>query len=74
MAHPVIEEVTGRIGKSVLGKKNKYPSLTFYYIFKNLFFTEGLLLNYQAHQNETGKIEIRIKEELNPDQNQLVFN
>ena len=34
-AHPVILDVLGRVGKNVLGKKSIYPSLTFYYVFKN---------------------------------------
>lgn len=74
MAHPIIEEVTGRVGKVVFGKKNKYPSLVFYNIFKNLFFGNGLHVNYQAHQTKVGEVEIRIKEEINSDQEILIQN
>src|SRR5699024_3296602 len=66
MKHPIIEEVTGRIGKVIIGKSKRYPSLTFYYIFKNLYFEKGLNLNYQAHQHEPGVIEIWIKEQIGP--------
>jgi phenylacetate-CoA ligase len=56
MKHPIIKEVTGRVGKNIIGKKNKYPSLTLYYIFKNIYFTHKLKLSYQAHQEEVGKL------------------
>lgn len=64
MEHPIIEEVTGRVGKNIYGFLKKYPSLTFYYIFKNIFFDHGVQLNYQAHQEEVGKLDIWIKEGL----------
>lgn len=65
LQHPVIQEVTGRIGKNILGKQQKYPSLTLYYIFKNLFFDHGIELNYQVHQRKVGELEVWIKEKLN---------
>jgi len=64
MSHPILEEVTGRVGKNIIGKQQNFPSLTLYYIFKNLFFEHNLKLNYQAHQYESGKLEIRIVEQL----------
>ena len=64
MAHPVIREVTGRIGKKIYGKIKTYPSLTFYYIFKNLFFEKNMKLNYQAHQGQKGEIVFWIREQL----------
>jgi len=73
VAHPVIEEVTGRVGKLIYGKKHQYPSLTFYYIFKNLYFEKNLHLNYQAHQNQIGHLEIRIKETFNKEVEQLIY-
>lgn len=72
MIHPVIEEVTGRVGKVVYGKSRKYPSLVFYNIFKNLFFENALHVNYQAHQSVAGEIEIRIKERFNAEQEHLI--
>ena len=72
MAHPVIKEVTGRIGKLIYGKSATYPSLTLYYIFKNLFFEKNLRLNYQAHQSEKGALVIWIKEELTDQEKQLI--
>lgn len=72
MKHPVIEEVTGRIGKVIHGHTGKYPSLTFYYIFKNLYFTHQLHLNYQAHQQKKGEITILIREKIDDRQLQLI--
>lgn len=63
MAHPVIEDVEGRVGKVVYGKEKTYPSLTFYYVFKNLYFEQGLALCYQARQYEKGSVVIDIEED-----------
>jgi phenylacetate-CoA ligase len=63
MAHPVITEVLGRVGKVVYGKVHKYPSLTFYYVFKNLFFEKGISLTYQAKQHERGCVDIDIEQD-----------
>ena len=62
MAHPVIKGVFGRVGRVVFGKKGQYPSLTFYYVFKNLFFERGISLSYQARQTERGKVTIDIEQ------------
>lgn len=74
MAHPVLEEVTGRIGKVIVGTVGRYPSLTFYYIFKNLYFDRGMNLNYQAHQHEPGKVEIWIRENINAKVGQYILD
>lgn len=60
--HPVILDVLGRIGKNVIGYKKKYPSLTFYYVFKNLTLKNNIALNYQAIQNEEGKVFLKIEQ------------
>lgn len=67
MAHPVVEEVTGRVGKRIVGRDKNFPSLVLYYIFKNLYFDQNLKLNYQGRQTEPGKLEIAIRE--NPEEN-----
>lgn len=61
--HPVILDVLGRVGKKVVGKCNAYPSLTFYYVFKNLGIEKNIVLNYQACQQEPGRIELRIEQD-----------
>ena len=70
MQHLMIEEVTGRIGQAVYGKSNTYPSLYFYYIFKNLAAKQSLLLNYQVVQEEKGKLIFLIEQHL--DSRQLI--
>lgn len=72
MEAPVILEVTGRIGKKIFGKAQIYPSLTLYYIFKNLYFNENRTIDFQAHQYEKGKLEIWVKEKVTPELNDLV--
>lgn len=64
MAHPVLRDVLGRTGKVVWGKHAKYPSLTFYYVFKNLFFEKGISLSYQVRQPERGRVVIEIEQSL----------
>ncbi|WP_177765350.1 phenylacetate--CoA ligase family protein [Flavobacterium sp. I3-2] len=61
--HPVILDVLGRVGKNIIGYQNSYPSLTFYYVFKNLALNHDIILNYQAIQNERGVIILKIEQE-----------
>ncbi len=64
LKHPILEEVTGRIGKVVYGIKDTYPSLYFYYIFKNMESKFELKLNYQVVQNEKGKLIVSVEQEV----------
>jgi len=68
MAHPVIREVTGRIGQKIVGHSRQYPSLTLYYVFKNLAKERKITLNYQAIQDQPGFIRLDIEQILNDDQ------
>lgn len=61
MQHEIVSEVLGRVGKVIYGKVNQYPSLTLYYVFKNLAMEYGLILNYQATQSRKGDLIIRIE-------------
>ena len=61
-AHPVLLDVEGRVGKNIIGNSQIYPSLTFYYVFKNLTLNKGITLNYQAVQNEKGKVLLKIEQ------------
>lgn len=63
MRHLILEEVTGRVGAVVYGKKKTYPSLYFYYIFKNLA-KKGVLLTYQVIQENKGKLLFLIEQNL----------
>ena len=64
LKHKIITEVTGRVGSSVYGINNIYPSLYFYYIFKNLVKQDGVYLNYQVIQEEKGRLDFYIEEQL----------
>ena len=64
MAHQVIEEVQGRIGDLVYGKTHNYPSLTFYYIFKNMLEVHQLGMNYQVLQKEKGNLIFKVDKNL----------
>lgn len=68
----IIKEVLGRVGKNIYGISRKYPSLTLYYIFKNLAIDHGVVLNYQAVQETKGFIEIRIEQPLSDRERQLI--
>ncbi len=64
MQHHIIEDVLGRVGKVIVGTKHKYPSLTLYYIFKNLAMNQNIVLNYQAEQEKAGFMELNIEQNL----------
>ena len=72
MHAPVIREVTGRIGKRIFGKTQIYPSLTLYYIFKNIYFNENRKIDFQAHQFEKGQLQIWVKEPINKELLKLI--
>lgn len=59
--HPIIDEVLGRRGASVVGQTGRYPALTFYYVFKNLAIAHAILLNYKAVQNTAGAVSLDIE-------------
>jgi len=74
LQHPIIKEVTGRVGATVYGNTQQYPSLYFYYIFKNIAKKHQLSLNYQVIQKEKGKLDFLIEEKLSAPEMQLLKN
>lgn len=64
MAHPIMKEVTGRVGDVIYGAKHTYPSLTLYYVFKNLALGKNLILNYQVVQEEIGSVDLYVESQL----------
>lgn len=52
LKHKIISEVKGRVGKTIYGNESNYPSLTLYYIFKNLAVKYNTMINYQAIQKK----------------------
>ena len=72
MKHRMIEEITGRIGETVQGIEQVYPSLYFYYIFKNLA-KQQLNLNYLVIQQEKGRLQFHIEQKLNEKENKRLL-
>lgn len=72
MPHPIVREVTGRIGQKIIGMSSRYPSLTLYYVFKNLAQNQ-LPLNYQAIQDHPGLIRLDIEQKLKPVERKLIL-
>lgn len=56
----IIEEVLGRVGKKIIGNSRNFPSLTLYYVFKNISLDKGLDIQYQGYQDKSGYLEIRV--------------
>ena len=72
MDRPVIRQILGRVGKTIHGKRQRYPSLTLYYIFKNLALSGVAVLNYQAIQKEKGSLFVRVEEVLDERQREAL--
>lgn len=72
MEHPIITEVMGRVGKTIKGNNQNYPSLTLYYVFKNLAIEKGVILNYQAVQNKKGKLELKIEQNYSKEYEKII--
>lgn len=73
MRHFIIKEVIGRVGQVISGHFHQYPSLTLYYVFKNLAIEHNILLNYQAIQHKKGSLEINIEQKLNKKEKDLLI-
>ncbi|MBC1793060.1 phenylacetate--CoA ligase family protein [Listeria booriae] len=64
--HTIVTSVMGRIGKEIIGHQETYPSLTFYYIFKNIVMDSGDAIRYQVLQHQKGHLEFRLEQHLSP--------
>ena len=73
LSHPVIREVTGRIGQKIVGATKQYPSLTLYYVFKNLA-EEQVQLNYQAIQESKGELRLDLEQTLELYERELLLS
>ncbi|MCX7748006.1 MAG: phenylacetate--CoA ligase family protein [Clostridia bacterium] len=74
LAHHIIEEVTGRVGGTVFGYKNQYPSLAVNRVFKNLTKDHSIIVNYRFSQTKKGCVDIYIEQSLTKQQNQILRN
>ena len=64
MHHDIIEDVLGRVGQVIYGKLHEYPSLTLYYVFKNMALNSHLTINYQAVQHKKGSVDLYLDQSL----------
>jgi len=56
-AHKVISEVTGRVGKNIIDSfGGSYPSLTLYYVFKNMAINHDCNISYRCIQEKKGEL------------------
>ena len=62
---PVIKDIKGRVGETIVGKKAEYPSLTLYYIFKSFYESRSIYLSFTAEQYEIGLLQLYLEKELN---------
>jgi phenylacetate-CoA ligase len=72
--HVILSEVMGRIGETVYGVIKIYPSLYFYYIFKNISQTHKINLEYQVIQKEKGKLTFNIASVLTHNEKKILAN
>lgn len=70
--HLILKEINGRVGNNVYGKNNIYPSLYFYYIFKNLDKNNQIQLNYQVVQEQKGALIFKIEQQINSNEKELL--
>lgn len=61
MQHHIIMEINGRVGSVIYGHNKTYPSLTIYYVFKNLASANNIILNYHCVQNIKGTLIVYIE-------------
>ena len=60
MPRKSVVDVMGRIGEVIYGFRDTYPSLTLYYVFKNLASKKGIVINYQGVQHEVGHLQLKM--------------
>lgn len=74
-SHRILSDISGRVGANIVGiNEVKFPSLTLYYVFKNLALNNNLKLNYRVEQRVVGYLDVFIAEELNEKQVGLVIS
>lgn len=70
----VISEITGRVGKNIVGINQSYPSLTLYYVFKNMAVNHGVNIAYRCEQHSIGHLDVYYENSLTPRQMVLLKN
>lgn len=64
-SHYIIDDILGRVGRNIIGYSGKkYPSLTLYYVFKNLALSHSIKLSYRCVQESVGLLELYLETSL----------
>lgn len=59
-----VRDVLGRVGTFIYGRSENYPTLTLYYIFKDLALLHNMSLSYQGVQNVKCELQLVIFDDL----------
>lgn len=70
--HPIVREIQGRLGSTVVGKSERYPALTFYYVFKNLALHQSVTVNFRAVQDQPGAVDVFVEGTVNAQTDSLI--
>ena len=54
----IVSEITGRVGKNIIGISQSYPSLTLYYVFKNMAVNHKVNIAYRCEQHLKGQLVV----------------
>lgn len=68
----VISEITGRVGKNIVGTNQSYPSLTLYYVFKNMAVNHRINIAYRCEQHVKGQLVVYYENVLSPEEMALL--
>lgn len=73
MKHQIIDSVLGRVGKSIEGNTQKFPSLTLYYVFKNIAIHNKIVINYQVVQKKIGEVLLYLSRDIGQDEYDIIM-
>lgn len=59
-----VQDILGRVGTFIYGRSENYPTLTLYYIFKDLALLHNISLSYQGVQDVKGELKLMIFDDL----------
>lgn len=74
MQHKMLKTIKGRAGNVIYGQNQKYPSCTFYHVFKNLYKKHHIQLSYQVIHPKRGQIDLYLDKEISEREAELLQN
>lgn len=60
LSHDVLGDVAGRTGTRIRGMSRDFPSLTLYYVFKNLALDHHVVVGYSTLQDSPGVLKVKL--------------